>query len=199
MKFLLLLALIGVVVVNGQFSDWTCNHWSFYTVDLCYQFSTSFQYLFVCNGTDSITFYSYTDGSCGDTDSTAWTTSTYDESSDTTDLFACDQSSACDTAIIRYYADEECTGDSYFDTPYISGQCYSGSSTSSEVSCSGDKFTIKTYTGAGDCTGSSVSVTVNYADYSDTYAGCWAVKYFLFFFFFVYFCLFLRICVFFFC
>ena len=176
-----------VLGASAQY-EWTCNHWSAYTVDVCYQYSTSYQYLFECNTTDSLVLSQFSDGSCGETDADPWYSITYWESSDTTDLFQCDQSAACDYAILRYYTDDECSGDTYSDGPFVTGQCYEGSSTSFEVSCGTDKLTVKSYTTAGDCTGSSVSATVNYASYNDDISGCYMVKFFiLFFYFFCYF------------
>ena len=161
-----------VLGVSGQY-DWTCNHWSRFTIDYCYQYSTTYQYLLECNTTDSLILSQYTDGSCGETDADPYVEIAYWEISDTTNLWQCDQSAPCDYAILRYYTDEDCSGDTYSDDPFITGQCYSDTSTSFEVSCSSDTLTVKTYTSQGDCTGSSVSVTVDYADYNDDVTGCY--------------------------
>ena len=155
-------------VINGQYTDWTCNHYGTYTVDMCFQYSGSLEYLFECNGTDAISFKTYTDGKCGESGATVYTNTIISTS---TGLFACDQSSACDVFVVSFYTDEDCTGDSYFELGFVVDQCYSGSGSSLEYSCSGSKLTTKSYT-SDDCSGSSTDVTVNYNDYTDTISGC---------------------------
>ena len=173
MKSFVASALLFSGVAFGQY-DWDCNHYSLYTTDVCYQYSSSYQYYFECNGTDSISWYDYTDGSCGETDETIYATYTYSGTSST--LWQCDQSSACDYFVLRYYSDAECSGDSYYDSPYISGQCYEISSASSYMySCSGSKFTWEVFS-SSDCSGSSssTSFTINDA-YNDNFSGCYMV------------------------
>ena len=153
---------------SAQFS-FDCNHWSTYTVDVCYQYSLGYQYYFECNGTDAVILYSYTDGSCGTNAAEPNIKIRYDEDSDSTDLFQCDQGEACEYAILRTYSGGDCSGDSYLDGPLIVGQCYTSSSTSFEMLCLGDGL-LQTvvYSSSGDCTGAATSVTVDYSDYSDS-------------------------------
>ena len=121
-------------------------------------------------------FYGYTNGSCG-TGAQPDNIIVFNESSDTSDFFQCDQSAACDYAVIRNYFDEDCTGDSYFDVPWIVGQCYSGVSTSLEYECAGDSiFTVISYSSETDCTGGSASANIDYDDYSETQSGCYEVR-----------------------
>ena len=166
----------SVVSVSGQYYDaWDCNHYSSYTVDLCYGVTSSYEYLATCNGTTSIVWAAYSDNTCGDTDAEPWLSVTYHESSDTLDVFACDQTDACDYVIIRLYGDDDCSGSSYVDVPYITGQCYQWSSSLSyEYSCSGNKFTSNTYS-SEDCSGSSVTVSIDYTEYNDDISGCYEV------------------------
>ena len=159
--------------VTAQYT-WDCNHYSAYTVDTCYQYSSSYQYFFECNGTDAIILYQYTDNSCGAESPSYHVRHTYSEDSDSSNLFQCDQGTACDSAILRYYYDSDCSGDSYIDVPYIIGQCYTSSSSSFQVHCPGDDLlTIVTYSSSGDCTGTSLSATVDYEEYSDSVSGCY--------------------------
>ena len=176
MKMKLLIFVCYVLSVSAQWADWSCNHYSSYAVDLCYQYSYSYQYLFSCNGTDQITWYQYTDNSCGTDESDPWIAITYDESSDTSDLFQCDQSQACDYAIVRIYDDEDCSNDTYSDGPVVTSQCYTGTSYSYKVSCTGvNELTVQTFTDEGNCTGSSQIVTTDYDTYSESVAGCYEV------------------------
>ena len=189
-----LILLILIVSASAQY-NWNCNHWSAYTVDVCYQYSSTYQYLYQCNTTDSMVLLQYTGGTCGETDADAFYSVTYKESSDTSDIFQCDQSGQCNYAILRYYTDEDCSGDTYLDGPFVTGQCYTSSATSFQVSCGTDTLTVETYLTAGNCTGSSVSSTINYADYSEGRTGCYQVAFLPFFqflscFFFFSFCFF---------
>ena len=166
-------------ISSGQY-DWECNHLSFYTVDVCYQYSTSYQYLFECNTTNSMVFSQYSDGSCGETDAESIYSVTYWESSDTYDLFQCDQDAACDYAVLRYYADEDCSGDSYWDRSlWVTGQCYPSShdSTSQIISCGPDTITVEAFSTATDCTGSSTTITSSYEEYSASITGCYQVAF----------------------
>ena len=172
-----LFACVSILHLSSGQYDWDCNHLGVYTVDVCYQFSTSFQYLFKCNTTDSMVFTQYSDGSCGETDAESIYSVTYWESTDTYDLFQCDQDTACDYVILRYYEDEDCSGDSYWDNPFVTGQCYSSSSTSFTMSCGAVTLTIETYTTATDCTGSSVTSTSNYEEYTESITGCYQVAF----------------------
>ena len=153
-----------------------CNHWSAYTVDVCYEYSSAYQYYFECNGTDALIFYTYSDGSCGTDSGDAWLKIRYEEDSDSTDLFQCDQGEACQYAILRYYSDGDCSGDTFTDGPLIVGQCYEGSSTSYELLCLGDDLLqYVQYSSSGDCTGVATTVTVDYSDYSDSSSYCYEV------------------------
>ena len=76
---------------------------------------SSGQYDWDCNTTNSMVFTQYSDGSCGQTNADPIYSITYWESSDTYDLFQCDQDTACDYAVLRYYADEDCSDDLHCD------------------------------------------------------------------------------------
>ena len=167
------------LLFSGVFSqtyDFDCNHYSLYTTDVCYQYSSSYQYLFICNGTDAISWYDYTDDSCTSSGGgNPYDITTISGSS----VFQCDESSACDYFIMRYYTDSDCTGDSYYDTPFLANVCYDLSSYSYEYSCSGSKVTSKIYT-SDDCSGSSTTTTFTVNDaYNEYYSGCFMVCLFL--------------------
>ena len=91
--------ILVLVLSRAQLQDgWDCNHFSgYYTVDLCYQYSASYQYLYVCNETDSITLYQYINNSCGqggDPYEIITYNNTYQDSDDLLYTFQCDQSQA---------------------------------------------------------------------------------------------------------
>ena len=155
-------------------TDWDCNYYSSYTTGVCYNLYTS-QYYFECNGTDKLSFYIYSDGSCGTNSASPSFVITYDESSDTADLFECDNDDPCEYIILRYYDDEDCSGDSYADGGLIPGVCYSLSSTSYGVACKGSELTVVTFTDEDDCTGDAVASTIDYEDYNDDFSGCYEV------------------------
>ena len=178
MKSLFASALFLSSYAYGQAYDWDCNHYITYTVDMCYQYSTSYQYLFKCNGTSSIVLYYYTDGDCSTDGEGAYDSLTYGGSSSS--YFNCDGDDACSYMILRYYYDSDCTGDSYYDAPFITGECYTGSGASGEYSCSGSKYTVTAYS-SDDCSGSSSSASITIDDsYNENWSGCYEVYYMLF-------------------
>ena len=163
--------------VSSQYESWSCNHFAYYTVNQCYQYSPPYQVMYECNGTDQMISYHYTDGSCGTSDPQHDTVSIYDESSDTTDLFKCDQVEPCDYAIIRYYVDEDCEDDdSYFDLARILHECYAGDTTSLMFSCSsGNVLTLREFSDENDCTGSYQTINYDYDEETDGIEGCYEV------------------------
>ena len=154
--------------------DWECNHYSFYTTGVCYNFFST-QYYVECNGTDKLSFYQFSDGSCGTNSASPSYVITYDESSDTEDLFECDNDDPCEYIIVRYYDDEDCSGDSIADGPLIPGVCYESSTSSYGIVCEGSELTVVTFPDEGDCTGDAVASTIDYEDYSDDLDGCYEV------------------------
>ena len=169
---LFLVSLLLPFFANGQLYqfEWDCNHDSIYTTDVCYAYGASQQVVFICDGTDSITSYYYTDGSCSnDGSGNPYTVETSDESSDTFGLFQCDQSVACDYATIRGYSNGDCTGDSYVDTPYIINQCYyTDEAVSFIYRCLGNNVFETTAFTSGDCSGDGISTSVDYSDLGTT-------------------------------
>ena len=116
--------------VYGQYAGWDCNHYEEYTVDRCYH-AGSLAYLYTCVGTDAIRYTTYTDGTCGESNTSYVTKYTYTNGSGIT--WECGKSEACDVAIVSFYGTEDCTGE-YTESSYIIGQCYSASSSISTSS-----------------------------------------------------------------
>ena len=159
----------------AQYENWTCNHFSGLPVDVCYQYSSTYQYYFECDGTDSLTFYGFNDGSCGTSNPNPDSEITYNQDDVNNSIsFNCDESENCPYGLIRYYSDEDCTGDSYVETPFIFGQCYSGTIVSYDYACNGSIFTLTTYSD-GNCETESSSTSFDYDDYSDSLSGCYEV------------------------
>ena len=175
-----------LATTSAQYDEWDCNHYGAFPTGSCYSYSSSYTYLFECDGTDALTFYQFTDDSCGTSSASAALEYTYTSddliynssngSVSSAGLFKCDQPAPCIAATLRYYYDEDCSGDSYLDSPFVLGECYQSSGFSYTISCEGDELTIESYTSSGVCSGSSSSTTVAYDDaYSDSVTGCYEV------------------------
>lgn len=181
MKYAVLTSLL-VLSVSAQlpFDEFTCNHYQYYTVDVCYQVDVNTQELYECNSDNSITLFNFTDGSCGTQNPTPSSAITFDASAGASIGFKCDQSTACGYFTVYYYQDENCLGDSSLATAEsataITGQCYSTSTSSSEMyTCSGNEETFEIYDNS-DCSGSaSSSGTINYEERTDSEVGCYEV------------------------
>lgn len=158
--------LLSILISFGQTQDWDCSHYDFYTVGVCYQYSGSLQRYFECNGTNTIAQMDFTDGSCGTSDATPDTSFSYMYTTEDSSLsvFNCGSSLACSYLILRYFYDDYCRGESYFDSPIITNQRYrcSFQGSSSMYSCSGNTYTCDYYT-SHDCSGTptSTSTTIN--------------------------------------
>ena len=150
----------------------------------CYRYSASYEYYFECNGTNSVIVYQFTDGSCNTEDQSAYYSYTYDDSSDTSGIFQCDQQESCKAAILRYYYDDDCNGESYYDYPFITTECYSSSTTSYELGCDGDTLSVASYSSSDDCKGDATTASLTFdSSYSESFTGCYKVCHvFLFYF-----------------
>ena len=161
----------------AQYEDFTCNTYSGIPTGVCWQATESLQYYIECDGTDAVIYNIYDDESCGtSSDPSISYTISADDFNSSYIPFNCDNDDdeICDYAILRYYTDDDCTGD-YFDGPLVMNQCYTPSSNASwKYSCSGNTLTSTAYT-SGDCTGTSYTVSINYEDFSDSVSGCYEV------------------------
>ena len=172
---LLIQAVVIIVNVHSQYTNWDCNHLSDLTIGVCYTNSATSQYLAKCNGTNTAILEQFSDGSCGTSSSNPSSITAYNESSDTSDFFACDKDYACGHAIVRYYSDEHCSGDLYTDLYYIVDECYEMSSTSSFLYyCTDSSIIINAYDQAG-CTGNVQVAGIDYESYNDDLTGCYDV------------------------
>ena len=176
MKLLFVIALFSVYGINSQ-TEWGCNHYSVYPVDTCISYSSSIDYFYQCNGTDIMNFISYDGGDCGNGDPT--NILYLDLTSDVySDIAECDNEDSCG------YFSVNC--DDTSELFVAVDVCYSASSSlSNEYYCDGSELITVVYSNSDDCTGSSVSATIDYTTY---YTGdCTVMLLFFFFIFFSFF------------
>ena len=165
---------------QAQYANWTCNHWSAYTTGVCYQESADVHYFLECNGTDAMNIYVFTNTTCNaDVTDSAFVV-TYKEADDDSDLLECGKEEACNYTIIRNFDNETCDGDSYFDNPYITQECYT-STDSYRLGCHGITLEIETFPNSRDCTGSSEIVQAKYdANFTSVFDACETVRIYIY-------------------
>ena len=171
--------LVLIVAVVSAY-DWNCNHYDSWATDVCYEYSSSTEYLFKCNGTNEIIWYEYNNGECGVKGSipTHVTTKQLTSSGN----FECSKKESCDFTRVTYWSDEYCDGTYHYDwEDYIIGQCYPSSIAtitsfnyiSYKYECSGDTLKLTTYANA-NCSGTSFTTITSYNDdYNDQHKGCY--------------------------
>ena len=158
---------------SPRYDGWDCNHFRHFALDVCYQQSSTSQYLYQCSGTNSVVSFHFTDGSCGENEAVPSDSTTYNNTYSS--LFNCAASSACDYMILKYYYNDDCTG-TYIDSSSITGECYNRTTSSTKYGCSGDNYMATEYP-FDDCTGNpilSVNLTID-DDYNDNLNGCYDV------------------------
>jgi hypothetical protein len=158
--FLSLLSSFVVSSVFSQFSDFGCDHYSLLPTDVCIGFG-SYDYYYMCNGSDIMEFMTYASGDCGTTDAQATLKVSLDlTSSIYSGLAECGTGDSC-----GYFA-VSCS-DTWYAT-VLTDVCYAYTSSSYMYSCSSSVLTAMSYTGSNDCSGSSISASVDYS--SSTYS-----------------------------
>ena len=157
--------------VNGQTFDWNCNNLlNIRAVDYCYYLNETASFEYTCVSDDQMIVSVYDDTTCNGN-------VIFQDSTNDTSTFTCDQSEACSSVTFYYYLGN-CTGSlASFPFTYFTDVCYYGSSASISYSCDYGEYTTYSYYQYGNCTGLYTNVTVS--DFDVTIGGSCAVVCFI--------------------